>query len=160
MKPESILVTAIALLSLLFSCQTPRAKDNLDEARKAIAASNEIYFQSFAKNDSAIFIDRYAGDCRILAPNSAPFEGHTGAAAFFRLAYDKIGLRNGKFITTAIFGDGKDFVTEEGVWQSFDAGGNLFDNGKFLVLWKRTTDGWKMFRDSFSSDRTAPPAAK
>jgi len=160
MKPENIPATLLVILSLLFSCNTPQAANNLDEARKAIAASNEIYFQSFAKNDPVLFIDRYAKDCRILAPNSAPLEGREGATAFFRLAYDSIGLRNGKFITTEVFGDGNDFVTEEGIWQSFDAGGKLFDNGKFLVLWKKTADGWKMFRDSFSSDRTAPPAAK
>jgi ketosteroid isomerase-like protein len=43
-------------------------------------------------------------------------------------------------------------VTEEGLWQSFNAKGELFDDGKFLVLWKKTKNGWKMFRDSFSSN--------
>jgi ketosteroid isomerase-like protein len=46
----------------------------------------------------------------------------------------------------------KNYVTEEGLWQSFDANNKMFDNGKFLVLWKKTPEGWKMFRDSFSSD--------
>jgi ketosteroid isomerase-like protein len=27
------------------------------------------------------------------------------------------------------------------------------DEGKYLVLWKKTAKGWKMFRDSFSSNR-------
>ena len=63
-------------------------------------------------------------------------------------------MRNGKFITTAIYGNGKEFVTEEGLWESYDADGNLFDNGKFLVLWKKTASGWKMYRDAFSSNRT------
>jgi len=45
-----------------------------------------------------------------------------------------------------------EFVTEVGLWQSFDANNVMFDNGKFLVLWKKTPDGWKMFRDSFSSN--------
>jgi hypothetical protein len=46
-----------------------------------------------------------------------------------------------------------EFVTEEGFWQTFDADNKLLNNGKFLVLWKKTPGGWKMFRDSFSSDR-------
>jgi ketosteroid isomerase-like protein len=29
----------------------------------------------------------------------------------------------------------------------------MFDDGKFLVLWKKTDKGWKMYRDSFSSNR-------
>jgi ketosteroid isomerase-like protein len=51
-----------------------------------------------------------------------------------------------------VYGDGKEYVTEEGFWQSFNAKGELFDDGKFLVLWKKTKNGWKMFRDSFSSN--------
>ena len=75
-------------------------------------------------------------------------------AQFFETAYEKYGLRNGKFITTAVYGDGKEYVTEEGLRQSFDAGGRLLDDGKFLLLWKKTPAGWKMFRDSFSSNHT------
>ena len=61
-------------------------------------------------------------------------------------------MRNGKFVTTAVYDDAVKYVTEEGLWQSFNANGELFDNGKFLVLWKKTAEGWKMYRDSFSSN--------
>jgi ketosteroid isomerase-like protein len=127
----------------------------LEEAKKAIAESNAIYFQAFSKGDSSIFINRYAKDCCILAPNAPAMCGANAPLDFFRIAYNEIGLRNGKFITTDIFGDGKDFVTEVGLWQSFNAKGELFDDGKFLVLWKKTPKGWKMFRDSFSSNHNS-----
>ncbi|WP_276482169.1 YybH family protein [Paraflavitalea pollutisoli] len=138
------------------ACETStaaRPTENLDEATKAIAESNAIYFQAFAQGDSSIFIDRYAEDCCIMAPDAAPLCGPIAPLEFFRIAYHEIGLRNGKFITTAIYGDGLEFVTEEGRWQSFDGNGKEFDDGKFLVLWKKTPKGWKMFRDSFSSNR-------
>lgn len=96
---------------------------------------------------------RYAKDACIMSPNTPAMCGREAAARFFKMAYEQFGLRNGKFITTAVYGDAKEFVTEEGLWQSFDAGGKLFDDGKFLVLWKYTDEGWKMFRDSFSSNR-------
>lgn len=127
---------------------------SLEEAKKAIAESNAIYFQAFSKGDSSIFIDRYAEDCCIMAPGVPAACGKNAALEFFRIAYYKIGLRNGKFITTDVFGDGKEYVTEVGLWQSFDSNNQLFDDGKFLVLWKKTPKGWKMFRDSFSSNRT------
>jgi len=132
--------------------QQSKDKSYLEEARIAIAESNDIYFQAFAKGDSSIFIERYAKDCCIMPPNTSAMCGENAALGFFRIAYYQIGLRNGKFITTNIYGDGKEFVTEEGFWQSFDANNTMFDNGKFLVLWKKTPNGWKMFRDSFSSD--------
>jgi hypothetical protein len=87
-----------------------------------------------------------------MPPNAQALCGANAPLEFFRIAYNKFGLRNGKFITTDVFGDGKEFVTEVGFWQSFDANNKMFDNGKFLVLWKKTSEGWKMFRDSFSSD--------
>jgi len=128
-------------------------QSGLEEAKVAIAKSNDIYFQAFAKGDSSIFIQRYAKDCWIMAPNAQAWCGEGAPLDFFRTAYHQAGLRNGKFITIDVFGDGKEYVTEIGFWQSFDASNKLFDNGKYLVLWKKTPEGWKMFRDSFSSDQ-------
>jgi ketosteroid isomerase-like protein len=149
MKKSILLITILATFQFTARSQSNAA---LEEAKKAIAASNEIYFQSFVRNDSSIFIARYAKDACIMAPNSLALCGREAAAEFFRSAYRDYGMRNGKFITTSVYGDGKEYVTEEGLWQSFDSHGRMFDDGKFLVLWKKTPEGWKMFRDSFSSN--------
>ena len=147
-------VQMILMAFFFFNCQAQRtANAKLEEAKKAIAASNEVYFQAFAKGDSSLFIERYAKDCWIMPPNAPVLCGADALHEFFWAAYNKYGLRNGKFITVDVFGDGVEFVTEEGFWQTFDADNKILDNGKFLVLWKKTPDGWKMFRDSFSSDR-------
>ena len=135
--------------------QNPKINPLLEEAKNEIAASNAIYFESFVKNDSMIFINRYVKDACIMAPNTPALCGQKAAADFFKIAYNDIGLRNGKFITTAVYGEGREYVTEEGLWQSFDATGKLFDDGKFLVLWKKTSVGWKMYRDSFSSNHNS-----
>jgi len=87
---------------------------DLDAVKAAIAASNAIYFESFVKNDPLIFIERYAKDACILAPNSPAMCGREAAASFFKVAYTDIGLRNGKFITTAVYGDGKEFRNGRG----------------------------------------------
>ena len=156
MKIKNIftVIRLFAIPFLFYNCNARRSKDksNLEEARISIAKSNDIYFQAFAKRDSSLFIERYAKDCCIMPPNTTAICGKNAPLGFFRIAYYQAGLRNGKFITTDVYGDGKEFVMEEGLWQSFDANNRMFDNGKFLVLWKKTPDGWKMFRDSFSSD--------
>jgi ketosteroid isomerase-like protein len=153
----------MAISSILILLQACTTKDNaqeksdpLAEVKIMIAESNALYFTSFVKNDSAIFVNRYAEDACIMAPGSPQLCGRQAAADFFRLAYHEFGLRDGKFITTSVYGDGKEYVTEEGIWQSFDANNNMFDDGKFLVLWKKTTSGWKMYRDSFSSNHNNP----
>lgn len=155
MKKNNIWYIIHLIAVLLITQGTVKAQSEnkaLEEAKKAIAANNAIYFEAFAKNDSSIFINSYAKDACIMAPNSPALCGPDAAIKFFKRAYDKIKLRNGRFITTAVYGDGKEFVTEEGLWQSFYASGTMFDNGKYLVLWKKTPEGWKMFRDSFSSN--------
>jgi len=141
-----------AFLVVFLACVRLAATAQLEEAKAAIAKSNARYFQAFVKNDSSIFINSYAEDACILAPNAQPFCGREAFAQFFRGGYNDYGLRNGKFITTNVYGDGKEYVTEEGLWQSINSKGEVFDDGKFLVLWKKTRDGWKMFRDSFSSN--------
>ncbi len=150
MKRNTLLAIAIVFSHMTFA---QKKSDRLEEAKKAIAESNALYFTSFQKNDPSIFVNRYAKDACILAPNSPIACGCDAAADFFKTAYTDYGLRNGKFITTAVFGDGVEFVTEEGLWQSMDASGKVFDDRKFLVLWKKTDEGWKMYRDSFSSNR-------
>lgn len=149
---KKVLTLIVLGFSLASFAQTPKT-DPLAEVKQQIAASNAVYFQSFVKNDASIFTDRYADDACIMAPFAPQACGKENATKFFRDAYDNYGLRNGKFITTAIYGNANDYVTEEGFWQSFDASGKLFDDGKFLVLWKKTDKGWKMYRDSFSSNR-------
>jgi ketosteroid isomerase-like protein len=143
------------LMSLLFfnSMAQQKADKNLQEAKKAIAASNELYFQAFAKNDSALLIDRYSKDCWIMIPNMPTLCGIEAPHQIFNIAYNKFGLRNGRFITIDVFGDAAEYVTEVGFWETYGANNKLFDNGKFQVLWKKTPAGWKMFRESFSSDR-------
>ncbi|MBT1702818.1 nuclear transport factor 2 family protein [Fulvivirgaceae bacterium PWU20] len=148
-----MLMASLSMCAFLTTAQ-PKAKLNLEEAKKAIAESNDVYFKAFARGDSSIFIGRYSEDCYIMAPDGPSICGATAPLQFFRIAYHDIGLRNGKFITTAIYGVGNGYVVEEGLWQSFDANNTMFDDGKFLVLWKKTEKGWKMFRDSFSSNRT------
>ena len=145
-----LLIAVVSLTAL-----TVKAQTNLSEAKKAIAASNAIYFQSFAKNDSSIFINRYAKDCWIMPPNAPIISGSGAPLQFFKLAYSKFGLRNGKFITKEVYGVSENIVAEIGLWQSFDAQNKMFDDGKYLVLWKKTDQGWKMYRDSFSSNHAS-----
>jgi ketosteroid isomerase-like protein len=157
MKQYSYFTTALLLCSSIFLTDCKNNERNTDsndaEAKNAIAASNARYFESFEKNDSSIFVNSYAKDACIMAPNVPEVCGRGVAAKFFRAAYDRYGLRGGKFITTAVYGDGAGYVTEEGLWLSINAKGVIFDKGKFLVLWKKTPEGWKMFRDSFSANQ-------
>jgi ketosteroid isomerase-like protein len=149
-----ISVQFLFLLFLFFVCPAQQtAETSLAEARKAIGASNELFFQAFARGDSSLFIDLYTRDCWIMPPNAPSLCGPDAPLEFFKTAYTTAGVRNGRFITIDVYGCGREFVTEVGFWQLFGANDKPIDNGKFLVLWKKTANGWKMFLDSFNSDQ-------
>ncbi|NML24008.1 DUF4440 domain-containing protein [Pseudoflavitalea sp. G-6-1-2] len=155
MKSLSNLIKAlICTIPILGSCAQPEnnpTEDYLKEAKAAIAASNAIYFTSFANNDSALFIDRYAEDACLMPAGAPKTCGREALARFFRETYNK-GYRGGEFVTVAVYGDGREFVTEEVIGRIFNEKKELMSEGKILVLWKKTAKGWKMFRDSFSGD--------
>ncbi len=154
---KNLFIAAMQVIGILLLFFNGRAQEtinaNLEMARKEIAASNALYFQAFAKGDSSLLIERYTKDCWIMPANAPALCGVDAPLELYRMAYYKAGLRNGKFITIEVFGDAVEYVTEVGFWRTFDANNQVVNNGKFLVLWKKTLNGWKMFRDSFSSDR-------
>ena len=88
-------------------------------------------------------------------PPSAPaICGIEALAKDFKDTYAAGTVKSGKFITKEVYGDAVEFITEEGVWQVFDATGKSIDQGKYLKLWKKTKDGWKILRDSFNSNHS------
>ena len=147
-------LTFVSMLSFQYLSAQRDPKAELEDAKKAIAESNELYFQAFAKNDASIFISRYAEDCWIMPPNSPALCGPDASGNFFQAGYNQLGIRNGKLITIDVCGISEDMVAEIGFYKLYDAGNTEFDDGKFIVLWKKTAKGWKMWRESFNSSRS------
>lgn len=162
------LFSSLAVLFLVFTAcntatetkpaETPAEPAfNLDSVKAAIAASNQLYSESIAKGDSAMYVDRYTSDAILMAPNMPSLAGTAGVGGFFKAATTQMGIKNLALVTTNVYGEG-DYVTEEGTYELFVADNKSVDKGKFLVLWKRTDAGWKMYRDIFNSDNPPPPA--
>ncbi len=161
MKPSLLLLPALLLLGACTSVPprpVGRALASLAQAKQAIAKSNQLYWQAFSKGDSALFIERYATDACIMPANVPALCGPTAAPTFYRVAYQQMGIRDGRFTTQAVWGGNDDYVTEQGTFELRDGRGAVLDRGKYLVLWKKTAIGWQMFRDSFSSDAPNPPS--
>ena len=157
MKQYNILRITQFLVVVFFICSSCEAQTktntSLDEARKAIAKNNAIYFDLYAKNDGSI-LNLYTEDACLLPPNAPAICGREALAKDFKDTYAAGTVRGGKFTTLDVYGDGREYVTEEGLWQVFDANGKLVDDGKFLKLWKKTKEGWKMLRDLFNSNHS------
>jgi len=152
---QNNLVTAIVCIALFFVYDNCRAQTNtttdLLAVKKAIEKTNAVYFDLYAKNDGSI-LHLYTDDACLLAPNAPPICGKNALKKDFEDTFAAGKVKNGKFITGNIYGDGKEYVAEEGTWQVFGPQEKLLDDGKYLKLWRKTKAGWKIFRDSFNSN--------
>lgn len=141
----------LALVMLMVISPISKAQTNTDplqQARKAIEASNAIYADLANKNDGSI-LSRYTDDACLLPPNSAPVCGKENIAKFFKDG-PKVHV---KFTIQHLYGDASTFITEESYYEMTDLNGNKLDEGKVMVIWKNTADGLKMHRDMFSSNK-------
>ena len=59
--------------------------------------------------------------------------------------------------TKEIF-EGNDVVTEVGTYTMGD-GKKFNDKGKYIVVWKKDGDKWKLYRDIWNSDNPPPMPA-
>jgi ketosteroid isomerase-like protein len=155
------------LLLLTFSAAGLRAeaacagKTNQDSAavKSAIQTVNRNYGQAFATGDSSLFLSSYTPDACLMPAGTPIISGVSGQLAFYRFAY-KSGVRNIVFSTIALYGLTDIYATEQGVYEMFDGQNNSLGKGKYLVLWKNTASGWRMYRDIFNPDSPAPRRSK
>jgi len=158
MKQNNLItaVLCITLLSVYDNCQAQLTMTSgLAEVKKEIESVNTLYFDLFAKNDESI-VNFYTEDACLLAPNMLPISGRKALKKDFADTFTAGKVKSVRFQTSNVYGDGKEYVTEEGAWQVFDPEGKPLDDGKYLKLWRKTKAGWKIFRDSFNSNHKAP----
>jgi uncharacterized protein (TIGR02246 family) len=112
-----------------------------------------------AQNDSAVAAI-YAADAVLMAPNAPAFTGRDAIRQFWAGFWPaKPDLK----ITPREIVIAGDLAIESGIYSlSMIPGpdGVSTDNGKYLVAWKRTAEGWKVTHDIYNSDNPPPPPAK
>ena len=146
------LIIALSLIVISGKMKAQSKVSLLEEAKKAIAASNAIYSDLVNKNDGSI-LTRYTEDACLLPPNAAPICGKENIINFFKGGPQVHSI----FKIQHIYGNGSEFVTEESNYELYDMNNNKIDEGKVMVIWKKTKAGWKMHRDMFSSNRKPQP---
>src|SRR5579859_3848131 len=141
----------------IYASVSDPGKGGTGPIKSDIEQVNKMYAWAFMKGDSSLLLSCYTPDACLMPANSPSLCGRDGLLLFYRAAYYRMGMRNITFTSGGLYGQTDDFVTEQGTYEMFDADNKSVGKGKFLVLWKKTAEGWKMFRDMFNSD--APPHA-
>ena len=134
-------------------------RDTVDY-RAVIDETNKLFAASALKGDSAAFVSTiYHPDANIFPPNEPSMDAKKVASMMTQ--FSKMGITAFTLDTKEIF-EGDETVTEVGVYEMGD-GKKTIDKGKYIVVWKKDGDKWKLFRDIWNSDNAyapPPPAAK
>jgi len=121
-----------------------------------IERGNMAFCNAAEAQDPAAMAARYAPDATLLAPGADIVTGTEQIEAFWRGAIDQFGLRGVKLTTLSVT-TRDDMAIELGRYHlDLDpgiTGGPTGDDGKYVVVHRRESDGtWLWSVDSFSSN--------
>lgn len=132
-------------------------RDSVDY-RAVIDETNKAFAAAALKGDSATFVNLYHPDANIYAPNEPAMDPKAMASMIG--SFTKLGITEFNLSTKEIY-EGDEVVTEVGAYEMGD-GKKAIDKGKYMVIWKKDGDKWKLYRDIWNSDNpySPPPPSK
>ena len=110
--------------------------------------SRQQFEQAFAKADSAGLVALYHSGAKVYPPNAKEGVGTTMGSILLDVA--KMGLRSIRINTGEVSG-GPEEVVETGTFELSDSA-RVVDKGKYISIWKKDGDKWKIYRDMWNSD--------
>jgi len=134
-----------------------RTESGNDPVLEDIGKIERQYKEAFITGDSALFLKCYTPDACVLAPNIPTLCGQRGLSQFYKGAR-QTGIRDAVFSSLGLFGQTPEYVTQQGAIEIFDAAQHSLGKGKVLIIWKKTDEGWRMFRHMLNFDAAMPTA--
>jgi ketosteroid isomerase-like protein len=130
-------------------------RDTVDY-RAVIDETNKAFTAAALKGDSAGLVALYHPDANIYPPNETAMDPKSMASMI--QSFPKSGITSFTLNTKEVF-EGNDVVTEVGTFEMGD-GKKSIEKGKYMVVWKKDGDKWKLFRDIWNSDNPPIPMSK
>ena len=143
---------ALALL-LIVGCAAPQ-QDTTDEARAGIEATNAQFMDAFSEGDAAGVAACYTEDAQFMPPNGEIVRGREGIQKAMQGLLDA-GIKAIQLETVEAEGHG-DTAYEVGKGTLMGEDEQTIDEAKYIVIWKKVGDAWKLHRDIFNSNLPLP----
>ncbi len=129
----------------------------MEETRRLIESSNRKFGEYIRKGDAKALAGLYTKDACLLPTNSEMIRGNKAVEEFWRGAITGLGLKDAVLTTQEVVGSGET-VTEMGKYMlkiQPEGQALMEDRGKYLVVWKRTPEGWKLHWDIWNTSLPA-----
>jgi len=158
-NPRSgVLLFPALLLTVVIFAGPAMEGTNIAQVRKAIENGNLKFGEAVRQDNGAAIAALYTDDATLMPPNSEMIKGKSGIEAFWKGGLE-MGIKDAVLTTVEVLGMG-DLACEVGQYKlKIQPGGQttLEDNGKYIVIWKKQTDGsWKLHIDIWNTSLPAP----
>jgi len=144
-----VIVNALCLL--LLSCAAPQEDSSLID--EGISKTNEAFMSALANGDAAGVAAQYTDDAQLLPPNADLVTGKQEIQNVMQGFIDS-GVTGLNLESTEIEGIGNK-AYEVGKY-TLSVNEQVVDNGKYIVIWKKDGEQWKLHRDIFNSNIPLP----
>ena len=118
-------------------------------ATEGINETNKLFMDAFSAGDAEKVAGLYTANCRFLPDNSDPINGRANVQGLFQSMMDG-GVSSVELITWEVEDCG-DIAVEVGRVVMRGDDDEIVDDGKFIVIWKKENDGWRLHRDIVNS---------
>jgi uncharacterized protein (TIGR02246 family) len=129
------------------------AAGSSENIREAITAGNRSFMAAFARRDAAEMAALYTANGQLLPTNSDVVTGPQAIQAFWQMVMG-MGIQEATLETVEAEAHG-DTAYEVGRYTLRGEGGQLLDQGKYVVIWKREGGQWKLHRDIWNTNLPA-----
>ena len=138
--------------ALAWACQRPQPQPPVDVTAE-IRAADDQFSAAFAEQDAQALASLYTADAKLLPPNSDFVSGRAGIQTFWQGVMDAGVAGAALTIEEAVGTDS--LAVEIGRYMLSDSAGITIDEGKYIVWWNRTPEGWRrrLHRNIWNSNR-------
>ncbi|MEX2603125.1 MAG: DUF4440 domain-containing protein [Gracilimonas sp.] len=121
--------------------------------KNTINKCNELFESTYKRGDSAGMAELYTDEGAIFPPNADAVHGKKAIKEFWQAIMD-MGIKEIKLHTGEVEQHG-DITNEVSTGTMLGENGEVLDEAKYIVIWKRENGSWKLHRDIFNSNRPA-----
>lgn len=139
----------LPLLALAAACAAPPPVQTPQDVSAEIRAANAAFVDAFVQVDAATVAALYTPDAELLPPGSDVVSGTDAIRAFWQAVMES-GVASATLTTIEAMGVDS-LAYEVGRYALAGADGAPIDQGKYVVIWHRTPDGWRLHRDIWNS---------
>ncbi|MFV0592737.1 MAG: YybH family protein [Draconibacterium sp.] len=121
----------------------------MENVRDEIILGNEKFLKAFNNGNAKEVATNYVDGAKLFPPNSDIVEGLKNIEAFWQGAMN-MGIKSANLKTVKAEGY-ENVAIEEGRYKLFLENGQVADQGKYIVIWRNTAEGWKLDQDIWNS---------